>query len=191
MLYLVRHGRTAANAGGLLQGRIDPPLDEIGRKQADAIAGMVGPVDEVISSSLARARETAEYFGRPVTVDDRWMEVAYGEYEGVHVDQVPSDVWNSWRVDAEFSPSGGESFGAVDRRVRSACDDLCERIRSRDIVVVSHVAPIKCAVAWALNTTIDIMFHCHLAPASVSRIGTGKFGPLLVSFNELPEPTLR
>ena len=38
MLYLVRHGRTDANAKGLLQGRLDPPLDEIGIKQAEAIA---------------------------------------------------------------------------------------------------------------------------------------------------------
>ena len=55
MLYLVRHGRTDANAKGLLQGRLDPPLDEIGRKQAEAIATLIGDVDEVISSPLVRA----------------------------------------------------------------------------------------------------------------------------------------
>ena len=46
-MYLVRHGRTDANAQGLLQGRLDPPLDEVGCRQAQAIAAMVGPVDEV------------------------------------------------------------------------------------------------------------------------------------------------
>src|SRR5262245_11141604 len=163
VLYLVRHGRTSANASGLLQGRLDPPLDEIGRKQAAAIAALVGPVDTVISSSLVRAQETAEHFGRPVELDDRWIELAYGEYEGVPAVEVPLDVWQSWRTDAKFATKGGECFGELDARVRAACLDLTERMASEDIVVVSHVSPIKAAVAWALNTSLEIMFHCHLA----------------------------
>ena len=51
-------------------------------------------------------------------------------------------------------------------------------------MVVSHVSPIKSAVSWALNTTMEIMFHCHLSQASLCRIDIGKFGPLLYSFNE-------
>jgi broad specificity phosphatase PhoE len=183
-LYLVRHGRTAANAQGLLQGRLDPPLDAIGHRQAEAIASRVGDVDEVISSSLLRARETAEYFGREVTIDDRWIELAYGEYEGVPAGEVPPEVWQSWRTNAMFATKGGESFGALDARVRSACGELVARMGGRNIVVVSHVSPIKAAVAWALNATMDIMFHCHLSQASLCRIDVGKFGPLLHSFNE-------
>jgi broad specificity phosphatase PhoE len=184
VLFLVRHGRTAANAQGLLQGRLDPPLDAIGRKQAEAIAARIGDVDEVISSSLERARETAEYFGKPIAVDDRWIELAYGEYEGVPAGEVPPEVWQSWKTNAMFATKGGESFGTLDARVRSACDDLADRIRGRDVVVVSHVSPIKAAVGWALNTTMDIMFHCHLSQASLCRVDMGKFGPLLHSFNE-------
>lgn len=184
MLYLVRHGRTAANAQGLLQGRLDPPLDAIGRKQAEAIAARIGEVDEVIASPLVRAKETAEYFEKPIEFDDRWIEIAYGEYEGVPTGEVPPEVWQSWKTNAMFATKGGESFGALDERVRSACDDLTERIRGRDVVVVSHVSPIKAAVGWALNTTMDIMFHCHLSQASLCRVDMGKFGPLLHSFNE-------
>lgn len=184
VLYLVRHGRTAANAQGLLQGRLDPPLDAIGHRQADAIASRVGEVDEVISSSLLRARETAGYFGREVTIDDRWIELAYGEYEGVPAGEVPPEVWQSWRTNAMFATKGGESFGALDARVRSACGELVARMGGRNIVVVSHVSPIKAAVAWALNATMDIMFHCHLSQASLCRIDVGKFGTLLHSFNE-------
>jgi probable phosphoglycerate mutase len=183
VLYLVRHGRTDANAQGLLQGRLDPPLDTLGRKQAEAIAARIGEVDEVISSSLERALETAAYFGREVTIDDRWIELAYGEYEGVPAGEVPPEVWQSWRTNATFATKGGESFGALDERVRAACDELAGRIRGNRIVVVSHVSPIKAAVGWALNTT-DIMFHCHLSQASLCRIDMGKFGPLLHSFNE-------
>jgi broad specificity phosphatase PhoE len=184
VLYLVRHGRTAANAQGLLQGRLDPPLDTIGRKQAEAIADRIGQVDEVISSSLVRAQETAAYFERDVAIDDRWIELAYGEYEGVPAGEVPPEVWQSWKTNAMFATKGGESFGALDARVRSACEELADRIRGRDVVVVSHVSPIKAAVAWSLGVTMEIMFHCHLSQASLCRVDVGKFGPLLHSFNE-------
>ena len=189
MLYLVRHGRTTANERGLLQGRLDPPLDEVGRAQAEAIARMIGHVDDVIASPLARAQETAEYFGKPVTLDDRWLELAYGELEGMPASEVSGEVWRQWRDDPLFATEGGESFGALDARVRDACNDLVARMGDRDVVVVSHVSPIKAAVAWALNAPIGIMFHCHLSQASLCQIGIGKFGPLLHSFNErAPSP---
>lgn len=184
VLYLVRHGRTNNNKEGRLQGRLDPELDEFGHRQAAAIAELVGDVDVVISSSLQRARQTAAYFGGTPEIDDRWIEIAYGEYEGVPVGEVPPDVWQSWRTNAEFRTHGGESFGDLDRRVRSACADLVERIEGQDVVVVSHVSPIKAAVAWSLGVTMDIMFHCHLGQASLCRIDVGRFGPVLHSFNE-------
>lgn len=184
VLYLVRHGRTSANARGLLQGRLDPPLDDVGRQQAASIAAMVGEVDEVITSSLVRAQETASCFGHEPTVDDRWIEIAYGEYEGVPAGEVPPDVWQSWRENNQFKTRGGESFGSLDTRVRSACEELRDRIHDSNIVVVSHVSPIKAAVAWALGVTMDIMFHCHLSQASLCRIDSGRFGPVLHSFNE-------
>ena len=184
MLYLVRHGRTDANAKGLLQGRLDLPLDAIGRRQAAAMAAMIGEVDEVVSSPLERATQTAAYFDRAVTIDERWIEVAYGEFEGVPTGEVPSDVWRSWKTDPDFATPDGESFGALDARVRAACEDLTERSRGRDVVVVSHVSPIKAAVGWALNASMEIMFHCHLSQASLCRIDMGRFGPVLHSFNE-------
>lgn len=171
-----------------MQGRLDPPLDEIGRRQAEAIAAMVGDVDDVISSPLVRATETAAYFDREITVDERWIEVAYGEYEGIPTSEVPPEVWQEWRTNANFSTKGGESFASLDARVRASLDELGDRIRERDIVVVSHVSPIKAAVAWALGVSMDIMFHCHLGQASLCRVDKGRFGPLLHSFNEQARP---
>jgi broad specificity phosphatase PhoE len=190
VLYLVRHGRTSANANGLLQGRIDLPLDTIGHEQAEAIAALIGPVDTVIASPLDRAMQTAEWFGRPIEVDERWIELAYGEYEGMAVGDVPADVWEAWRCDVDFRSAGGESFAELDSRVRSACDELRPRIADERIVVVSHVSPIKAGVAWALDAPLRIMFHCHLAQASVCRISIGRFGPVLETFNEQALPAL-
>ncbi len=101
--------------------------------------------------------------------------------------EVPDAVWRGWRTDTTFAPEGGESYAALDSRVRSALVELTPRIQDRDVVVVSHVSPIKAAVAWALHATTDIMFHCYLAQASLCRIDMGFFGPILRSFNEQAE----
>lgn len=184
MLILVRHGRTAANAAGQLQGRMDQPLDELGAQQAEAVAAYVGAVDEVISSPLLRARQTAGAFGCPVQLDERWIEIAYGEYEGIRQNDVPSEVWESWRTDAHFEPHGGESAAAVEARVHHACAELRERMGDLDIVVVSHVSPMKAAVAWALGTDFSIAWRTHLSHAGVCRIEMRQRGPVLFSFNE-------
>lgn len=188
MLYLVRHGRTAANAEGRLQGSLDLPLDEVGERQAAAMADHVRSlsmgIDEVWCSSSLRARQTASHYGLEPTIDDRWIEVNFGIYEGLPIAEMPREVWTSWRDDFDFSPEGGESFGAVGVRVREACADLYARAAERDIVVVSHMTPIKTAVAWALDTTQEIFFHTHLSHAALCRIGVGNFGPTLHSFNE-------
>ena len=189
MLILVRHGRTALNASGRLQGRIDEPLDDVGELQAKAVAARVermGPVDELIASPLRRAQQTAEAFGMPFTIDDRWIELGYGVFDGMPTGDVPSDVWRSWREDPSFEPEGGESLATLDERVRRACADVAERAIDRTVVVVSHVSPIKAAVGWALGAGIELSWRSHLSPASITRIQVRRTGPILYSFNEEP-----
>lgn len=188
VLILVRHGRTEANERGLLQGRLNQDLDDFGTRQAIAVARLVTErchVDAVVSSPLKRAQQTAQHFGREIEFDDRWMELSYGDYEGVPHADVPSEVWQRWRHDYDFVPAGGESLSALDRRVREACEDLVERAGRQNVVVVSHVSPIKAAVAWALDVDIGISWNCHLDQASVCRIVFRGRHRLLQTFNEV------
>ena len=187
VLILVRHGRTPANAAGLLQGRLDQDLDDRGRLQATAVAAYVQSwceVDAVVSSPLKRAQQTAAAFGLAVETDDRWIELSYGEYEGTPHSDVPSAVWEHWRNDPHFTPAGGESLAVLDDRVRAACDDLVERATRDNVVVVSHVSPMKSAVAWSLGVGVDISFSCHLDQAAVCRIAFRGDRPILQTFNE-------
>ena len=190
MLVIVRHGRTDHNASGLLLGRLDPPLDLLGRDQAEALATAVGPVDRVISSPLARARETAAAFGRAVEVDDRWIEVDYGEFDGMPLADVPAEAWAAWRRDPDFTPPGGESLRRLGERVAAALDDLSALDEpDTTTVVVTHVSPIKAAVSWALGGDELTTWRLWVAPASITRIATTPRGAVMHTFNEIAHLT--
>ena len=183
MLHIVRHGRTAANARGLLLGRLDPPLDDIGRHQAAGLASSLGTVDRVVTSPLTRTRQTAEAFGLPVEVDDRWIELDYGRWDGQPVAEVDPAVWARWRSDLGFRPPGGETLDELGRRVRAACQDAAEVAATLDVVVVTHVSPVKAALAWALGVGDEVAWRAWVAPASVTTVACGDHGPSLRSFN--------
>lgn len=183
MLILVRHGRTEANAAGLLLGRDDPVLDEVGVAQAEAVAATLGGADRVVSSPLRRTRSTAERLAVDVELDPRWIEVSYGEWEGRPLGEVPVETWNRWAADPDFAPPGGESLAQLGVRVRDACEDLAPNAADDDIVVVSHVSPIKAAVAWALGVSDEVAWHLYLAPASITRIGFRGRRPVLHTYN--------
>ena len=126
MLILVRHGESTGNADGLLLGRIDAPLTERGRDQARSVGPLVRSATRVISSPLRRALDTAEALGTglPIEVDERWIEVDYGEFDGRPLGAVPDEVWVRWRSDPDFRPPGGETLREAGARVRMACEEL-------------------------------------------------------------------
>ncbi len=183
-LILVRHGQTTLNAEGRLQGLLDSPLTALGRRQATSIATAVGRPARVISSPLARCLETAETFGLPVEVDERWVEIDYGDLDGAALTEVPPEVWTRWRSDPGFVPAGGESMVDVKRRVHRACEELVGVADTHDVVVVSHVSPIKAAVSWALGVGETTAWRMFLDVAAVCRITIGPAGPSLLTFNE-------
>jgi broad specificity phosphatase PhoE len=188
VLLVVRHGQTASNAAGLLLGRADPPLTELGERQAWAIADALPTPTRVISSPLRRATATAAAFGVPVEIEERWIEMDYGEYDGRPVASVAPDVWAQWRSDLGFAPGGGESIADLGARVRSACADLVAAAAAETVVVVTHVSPIKAAIAWALQVPDDIAWRMYVEDASVSRIDMHPHGPSLRWFNRHAAP---
>jgi broad specificity phosphatase PhoE len=207
MIVLVRHGRTTANARGVLLGRADPDLDDEGTRQVAAVARACAGLDvaRVVTSPLGRCRATADAIARavaaaraggaagsddfdgavPMQIDDRWVELDYGELDGRPLSDVPRETWDAWRADVTWRPPGGETLAELGERVRAACAALAADAAERDVVVVSHVSPIKAAVAWALGVGDEVAWRLWVAPASISRIGTTGGAPSLRSFNEV------
>lgn len=192
MLHLVRHGQSTANVEGRLAGRLDVDLTTEGQRQAVAAGALLEHVVEVRSSSLRRARQTAALLvpDLAATVDDRFIELDYGIADGQRNADLPASFWASWVADLDFAPEGGESLAALSVRVRDGLEDLFAepdagaRRRDGDVVVVSHVSPIKAAVAWALGVDDAVVWRMHLHNASITTIGWRGSTPVLHAYNE-------
>lgn len=187
MLILLRHGQTSANAQALLQGRIDLSLDVVGQEQAKKCGEFIRdtfPDAHVVSSPLRRAQETASHIQANFDTDSRFIELDYGQWDGMALTDVPADQWAHWRQTPSFRPPGGESLEELDQRVRPALEELALRAQKEHVIVVSHVSPIKSAITWALGVGPDATWRCHLDRASICRIAIGPRGPSLTGMNE-------
>ena len=190
MISFVRHGETPHNREGRLQGRVDLELSERGCEQAARVASRFAghPITNVYSSPLRRARQTAaaiaDVCGCEVEVDDRLIELDYGEWDGRPLSEMREMRSTGWLTDPDFAPPGGESLVAVTARVESFCRD---RLGAGDgrAVAVSHVSPIKAAVTWALGVGELATLRMQLGLASITTVGARADGSAyLVTFND-------
>ncbi|MEV0681093.1 bifunctional RNase H/acid phosphatase [Actinosynnema sp. NPDC050436] len=177
-LYLLRHGQTELSVAARYSGRGNPPLTEVGRRQAEAAATRLAKLDRVaavVSSPLNRAAETAAAVGRALGLAveplDGLIETDFGGWEGLTfaeaAEQDP-ELHRRWLGDPSVPTPGGESFDVVHRRVRRARDELITRYGGRDVVVVSHVTPIKSLLRMGLDAGPSLLFRLHLDLASLS-----------------------
>ncbi|XAZ32901.1 MSMEG_4193 family putative phosphomutase [Paenarthrobacter ureafaciens] len=196
---LVRHGRTTANATGLLAGRAaGVDLDEIGRGQA-ALTGerlAAVPVVGVVSSPLERCLQTARFIldrqtGSPYApVEPDLTECDYGQWQGRALSDLATE--KLWPV-VQTQPSavvfpGGEAMAAMQARSVAA-------IRRHDAafeaehgpgavwVAVSHGDVIKSILADALGMHLDLFQRISVGPASVSIVTYGANRPSVHATN--------
>jgi broad specificity phosphatase PhoE len=150
---LCRHGRTALNAQGVLRGRLDPPLDEVGRAEAEALARALVPwrPRRVLSSPRQRAQQTAaalaKAVGLAVEVDPRLDDRDYGEWAGLPASDL---VARFGSVDAA---PGVEAIEAVVARARRALLDAAAEASGGTVVLVAHDA-VNRALLGALDPSL-------------------------------------
>lgn len=189
MLVFARHGQTAPNREGLVLGRADPELTERGADQALRVAEALRAeeITHLWTSPLQRAVQTAaaitDATGCPAVVDERLLEVDWGAWEGRRVSAVGSAEIERYRAAGGEAPEG-ESLRVVRDRVVAFCQEALATVGDGVGVAVSHVSPVKAAVAWALEAEDTAAMRMFLGLASITRIGQRERGPILLSFNE-------
>jgi broad specificity phosphatase PhoE len=145
----IRHGESVANAAGIWQGQSDAPLSDLGRAQAAQVARRLAGVrgiTHVLSSDLQRAHDTARAIAREHTDEVRtspvWREIDLGGWEGLTPAQVaqrfPAET-EALARGADIPVGGGESWGALRRRVRAGFEALRESLPDdAEALVVAH-----------------------------------------------------
>ena len=194
VIILLRHGQTTTNELGLLVGRSDPRLTELGERQARALAPWLSDVDELWVSPLARARDTASLAmpGKAQMLRESFIEVDYGDLDGTSLTEIPTEHWRAFEHEHEHAFGGGESLAEVDKRVHAELDGLLDDESSllhsptRHLAIVSHVSPIKSAVIWALGVPGSTTWRMRLENGSMTVIGVRARGPQLIRYNAVP-----
>jgi probable phosphoglycerate mutase len=183
VLVLLRHGESALTAQKRFSGSgadVDPELSGRGRWQAGRAARELaarGDVQAVVSSPLARCRQTAEAaaaaLGLDLTVEPGLRETDFGVWEGLTFAEVrarhPAEL-TAWFGSATVAPPGGESFAEVERRVTACRDALLAAMPGRTLLLVSHVTPVKTLARLALGAPVESLFRMDLAPASLTEV---------------------
>lgn len=180
-LILIRHGQTDWNVEGRYQGQADPPLNDVGRKQANATADQLAslPIEAIYTSTLKRALETAkiiarQHTGLAVTQDERLREINLGAWEGMLSRDIPADYPDAWAMrqqDPVHSRApGGESIAEVAKRVWAAADEIACHHPQGLVVIVSHTLALATLVCKASDQPLDMAYHMASANASHTEI---------------------
>lgn len=189
---LVRHARTAWNAEGRLQGTTDIPLDDMGRRQARALADRIRdwPVTALYASPQRRAAETAsilaDALGLPVIADPAWREVDCGRLEGLTRDDIrarfPEYVEASAR--GPVDPPGGETREALTKRVSAAYARLLLRHPDQMTMVVSHGGALRALTSRVFQLPFaDRRRHSPSSNTGITVLEVGDSGVLAALSN--------
>jgi probable phosphomutase (TIGR03848 family) len=193
---LLRHGRTTANAGGVLAGWTPGvQLDDSGRAQVQAVGERLAkvPLAAIVSSPLERCRQTADAVaaGRalPVQTDDRLGEARYGDWTGRTIKELSKEPL--WKVvqqhpsAAVFPGPEGEGLAQTQARAVAAVRGWNATLGPDAVwLACSHGDVIKAILADALGLHLDQFQRIVVDPASISIVTYTETRPFVVRVND-------
>lgn len=173
-IYSTRHGQTDYNAADVILGTTDIPLNETGIAQAKKLAEYICSsdsikIDLIVSSPMKRALTTAEAIAEinkmPIIKDNRLREWNYGKYEGLH--RTAEGFAENKRQFGVKMGENGESLIQLSHRVYSAIDEIIERYKEKNVLIVSHGGICRVIEMYFNNMTTEqfsnwFMGNCEL-----------------------------
>ena len=162
LIYIIRHGETDLNVKGIMQGRLDEPLNENGRLLASITGKSLRDIrfDSCISSPLKRAAETARIILResdnsvPVLYDKRLEELSFGKYEGKKLTKEEAAVFFSNPFQFGKFP-GGESVYDVCKRTQEFLKELISKDDNKTYLVSTHGCALRAMLNWLYRNPDD------------------------------------
>jgi probable phosphoglycerate mutase len=178
-IIFLRHGQAKNNVERVLAGRTPGfPLTDTGIKQAEATAELLAHmnISAIYSSPIQRAQHTAEIVGKhnsvDVTIDDRLIELDMGKFTGVPYDEIFTSNGNVfmkfYNGDLEIAHNGVETFADVKKRVLSIVDNVLEKHPDGNVVLVTHMDPIKAMLSTIVDLSATNLFELIIANASLN-----------------------
>ena len=178
-IIFLRHGQAKNNIERILTGRTPGvPLTEEGINQAEKAAKFLEHmnISAIYSSPIERARHTAEIVGKhnslDVTIDDRLIELDMGKFTGVPYDKIFTSHGNVfmkfYNGELEIAHNGVETFSEVKKRVLGIVDHVIENHPDENVVLVTHMDPIKAMLSTVVDLTPTNLFELIIANASLN-----------------------
>ena len=172
----IRHGEP--EGGRRFRGHgVDDPLSENGWAQMWAAVPDAPQWTQIISSPLLRCRQFAEALAEScdiaVTIEDRFKEVGFGEWEGktpALIQQEDAEAYAAfYRDPVQNRPAGAESWDQFTARVLSALDEVNKNFSGQQVLVVTHAGVIRAVAAKVLDASAHEAYRIGVDNASVSR----------------------
>lgn len=175
----LRHGQAKNNIERILTGRTpNIPLTEKGIEQAKKTAKFLEQMNiaAIYSSPIERAKHTAEIVAQhnslDVTIDDRLIELDMGKFTGVPYDDIFTSHGNVfmkfYNGELEIAHNGVETFAEVKKRILSIVDHVVEKHPDQNVVLVTHMDPIKAMLSTVVDLTPTNLFELIIANASLN-----------------------
>ena len=178
-IIFLRHGQAKNNTERVLAGRTPGiPLTEKGIDQAEKAAEFLEEmnISTIYSSPIERAKNTAEIVGKhnsiDVRIDDRLIELDMGKFTGVPYDEIFSSHGNVfmkfYKGELEIAHNGVETFADVKKRVLGMVDHIIENHPDENVVLVTHMDPIKAMLSTVVSLSPENLFELIIANASLN-----------------------
>ncbi len=176
----MRHGQSTWNREHRIQGQLDPPLSEEGRRQAASLARRLAGhrLAGFYASDLKRAWETAQAVAAASGVEPEpaigLREIFLGDWEGLHTEELARrfpEAWARWTEEPNWDlVPGGEGAALFETRVIAALDAIFERHRHGDVLAVTHGGVIQVALHRVVGRPSHGLFPFKIQNASISMI---------------------
>lgn len=162
-LYVIRHGETDMGKNRVI-ATVEEPLNEKGKEQAINVGKELNTlnIDLIYCSPIERAKHTLELLNLkkdiPVIIEDRIKERDVGVYEKVSFDDIDWEIF--WGYNSETKYTKLEAMKNVYKRVASFLDELKEKHKDKNILLVTH-GGVSRAIYWYFNGVDNTLFTCE------------------------------